>query len=277
MKSIGLIALDLDGTLLDSRKCLSGRNKEALSACAHMGIQIVPTTGRAVDGIMPEIRSISGVHYAITTNGGNVADLDNKKSLTRCTLSNEKALEILDIVKKYHAMYDPYIEGRGISQPQFIDHMDEFGLSAVIQRMVRQTRDVVPNVIRYVRETGKEVEKVNIYLGDLKERDLLREELSSVDGIIISSSLYNNLEINAQGATKGNALLWLADYLGIDREATMAFGDGENDISMLEAAGIGIAMGNGLEVAKRAADQVTLTNDEDGVAVAIERLIFNRS
>lgn len=274
MKTIGLIALDLDGTLLDSQKCLSSRNKEALRRCAHMGIQIVPTTGRAVDGIMSEIRSLEGVRYAITTNGGNIADLDNVKSLNRCTLSNKKAQEVLDIAKKYHAMYDPYINGRGISQPSFIEHMEEFGLSAVIQKMVRSTRDVVPDVIRHVQETGSEVEKVNIYLGDLDERDMLRNELSSVEGIIISSSLYNNLEINAQGATKGNALLWLADYLGIERSQTMAFGDGENDISMLKAAGIGVAMGNGLEIAKDAADEVTLTNDEDGVAAAIERLIF---
>ena len=120
MKSIGIIALDLDGTLLDSQKRLSGRNKEALLRCSDLGIEIVPTTGRAVDGIMPEIRNLPGVHYAITTNGGTVADLRCARCLTRCTLSNVKALEILNIVKKYNAMYDPYIDGRGISQPDFI-------------------------------------------------------------------------------------------------------------------------------------------------------------
>ena len=275
MKSIGIIALDLDGTLLDSQKRLSGRNKEALLRCSDLGIEIVPTTGRAVDGIMPEIRNLPGVHYAITTNGGTVADLRCARCLTRCTLSNVKALEILNIVKKYNAMYDPYIDGRGISQPDFIDHMADFGLSGVMQDMVRATRDLVPDVIRHVEQCKKDVEKVNIYLADLKDREIHREELSLVEGIIISSSLYNNLEINAEGATKGNALMWLASHLGISRERTMAFGDGENDVTMLKAAGIGIAMGNGLEIAKSAADQVTLTNDEDGVADAIERLILN--
>ena len=261
--------------MLDSQKRLSGRNKEALLRCSDLGIEIVPTTGRAVDGIMPEIRNLPGVHYAITTNGGTVADLRCARCLTRCTLSNVKALEILNIVKKYNAMYDPYIDGRGISQPDFIDHMADFGLSGVMQDMVRATRDLVPDVIRHVEQCKKDVEKVNIYLADLKDREILREELSLVEGIIISSSLYNNLEINAEGATKGNALMWLASHLGISRERTMAFGDGENDVTMLKAAGIGIAMGNGLEIAKRAADQVTLTNDEDGVADAIERLILN--
>lgn len=275
MKPIKLIALDLDGTLLDSQKRLSARNKEALLRCAQMGIEIVPTTGRAVDGINPEIRNLTGVHYAITTNGAAVVDLSGPRCLTKCTLSNAKTLEILNIAKKYHAMYDPYINGRGISQPEFMDHMDDFGLSEVMQKMVRSTRDLVPNVIDHVETCGSDVEKVNIYLGDLGEREQLRRELGLVEGIIISSSLYNNLEINAQGATKGDALLWLADYLGISRESIMAFGDGENDISMLRAAGTGIAMENGLEVAKQAADEVTLTNDEDGVAAAIEQRILN--
>ena len=110
-------------------------------------------------------------------------------------------------------MYDPYINGRGISQPEFMDHMDDFGLTAVMQKMVRSTRDLVPNVIRHVEECGSDVEKVNIYLGDLGEREQLRQELGSVEGIIISSSLYNNLEINAEGATKGKALLVACDAI----------------------------------------------------------------
>ena len=275
MMTIGLIALDLDGTLLDSQKNLSERNRRALERCARMGIQIVPTTGRAVDGITQEVRSLPGVNYAISTNGGTVADLVKGTSLKRCTLSNAKALEVMDIVKRYRAMYDPYIDGRGISQPAFIEHMEDYGLSPVIQKMVLSTRDVVPNILHYVTDCKKDVEKVNVYLADVKDIEPLRKELSGVEGIVISSSLYNNLEINALGATKGIALMWLAGYLGIAPEATMAFGDGENDLSMLEAAGVGIAMGNGLDIAKNAADQVTLTNDEDGVADAIERLIFN--
>lgn len=275
MKNIGLIALDLDGTLLDSRKHLSERNREVLGRCARMGIQIVPTTGRAADGLTDSVRTLPGVNYAITTNGGTIADLAAGTSLKRCTLTNSKALEIIHIIKKYRAMFDPYIDGRGISQPEFFDHMEDYGLSPVIQEMVRATRDVVPDIQAYVTDCGKDVEKVNVYMADVNDVKLLRKDLLAVDGIVISSSLYNNLEINALGATKGNALMWLADYLGIDRCATMAFGDGENDISMLEAAGVGVAMANGLDIAKAAADEITLTNDEDGVAAAIERLIFN--
>lgn len=119
--------------------------------------------------------------------------------------------------------------------------------------------------------------KIKLVALDLDGREVLRKELMAIPELSISSSVYNNLEVNAKGADKGAALLWLADYLGIDREETMSFGDGENDIPMIKAAGIGVAMGNALDTVKAAADTVTLTNDEDGVAAAIRKFIFGSS
>ena len=273
-KQIRLIALDLDGTLLDDQKRLPENNIEALEECARRGIQVVPPTGRPADGIPKELRSIPGVRYAITTNGGAVADLKTGKRLSQCVLSNEQALQILEIVRHYHVMYDPYVQGRGITQSSFFEHMEEFGISPAVQELVRATRDVVPDIYQYMAETKSCAEKINVFLADLSDKEILREKLSSVGGLAISSSMYNNLEINAEAATKGNALLWLADHLGIAREETMAFGDGENDISMLKAAGIGIAMGNASDHVKAAADEVTLTNEQDGVAAAIQTWIL---
>lgn len=274
MKQIKLIAFDLDGTVLDSLKRLSGRNRAALKACAEKGIVLVPATGRAAAGISPAIRDIPGVRYGITTNGGTITDLKTGEILDRQTISCEKALRLMKVISRYHAMYDPYINGRGITQPEFYDHMDEFGLTPVIQEMVRATRDVVPNIQDYVKQTGAEVEKINIYLADLKDREPLQRELEQEEGLSITSSLYNNLEVNDAKATKGQALKRLADYLNIPMEAVMAFGDGGNDLSMIQAAGTGVAMANGLETVKAAADYITLDNDQDGVADAIEKLIL---
>ncbi|MBS5283626.1 MAG: HAD family phosphatase [Clostridiales bacterium] len=275
MKKTGLIALDLDGTLLTSEKCLSEENRQALSRCAQLGIHIVPTTGRPADGIIPEVLKLPGVNYAITTNGGVIVDLKEDRSLKRCVLSNAQVLQVIDIVKKYHVMFDPYVNGRGITQPSFIEHMKEFGISKPLQRLVLATRDSVPDIREHIAATGSEAEKVNIFLADLNDKEIIRQALSGIPGLIISSSMPNNLEVNAEGATKGNALLWLASYLGIDPSATMAFGDGENDITMLKAAGTGIAMANADDNIKAAADQVTLTNDQHGVAHAIHQLILD--
>ena len=252
-------------------------NYEALKQCEAAGIQIVPATGRGVGGIPPMIRELPGANYAITTNGAVIADLKTNKAIRTCGLSNEMVQRILNIAKKYHSATDPFIDGRAITQPSSIDHMDEFGLSPQMQKLIRDTREVVPDVMEYVKTTGAQAEKINIFMADLEEREILRKELMAMSELSISSSMYNNLEVNAKGADKGSALLWLADHLGISREETMAFGDGENDIPMIKAAGIGVAMENALDTVKEAADTITLNNDEDGVAAAIRKFIFGSS
>ena len=254
MRNIKLIALDLDGTLLNMEKKVPQGNYQALKECEKAGIQIVPATGRGVGGIPPMIRELPGANYAITTNGAVVADLKNNKAIKTCGLSNEMIQRILNIAKKYHYATDPFIDGRAITEPASIDHMDEFGLSPEMQKLIRDTREVVPNVMEYVKTTGAEAEKVNIFMADLEEREVLRKELMAIPELSISSSMYNNL--------------------GIDREETMSFGDGENDIPMIQAAGIGVAMENALDTVKAAADMITLKNDEDGVAAAIRKIIF---
>lgn len=276
MKKTGLIALDLDGTLLNSEKQLSDRSREVLVHCIQKGIYIVPATGRAADGIARQVRVIPGVDYAITTNGAVVMDLKNQKVLKQCLLPKETALDIMNRMEKYHVMYDPYIKGRGISKPKFMENLEEYGIRAAVRELVYATRDVVDDPVAYVRASDTDVEKMNVFLADLSDRDMIEKELSEIPGLIVTSSMPNNIEINAEGATKGGALLWLAEYLGVEREAVMAFGDGSNDISMLKAAGTGVAMENGVQAAKEAADVIACSNDEDGVAKMIEQLVLGK-
>ncbi|MFT4007061.1 MAG: Cof-type HAD-IIB family hydrolase [Lacrimispora sp.] len=272
--NIKLIAVDLDGTLLDSKKRLSGTNRQALVLCAQKGIWIVPCTGRTVSGIPEEIKTIPGVRYAITTNGAVIEDMEEKKVIDTRMLSRELALELLRFVDQYRVMYDPYIDRRGITEPRFFEHLPEYGLTQELQEMVRQTRDVYPDIIEFVEKNNKPVEKINLFFSDMEERARLRAELEKRTDILVTSSLPNNLEINSPDATKGDALARLAAHLGLKREETMAFGDGENDFSIIQEAGIGVAMKNGKEELLAAADYITDTNDEDGVASAIHRLVF---
>lgn len=273
---IKLIALDLDGTLLDSRKCLSDVNRQALFQCIQKGIFVVPATGRTVDGIPEEIKEIPGVRYAITTNGAVIEDMKTGSPVDVRLLSGSLALELLRLIDRYHVMYDPYIDRRGITEPRFIEHLQDYSLSEEMQQLVLKTRDVHPNIIEFVEKSQKPVEKINLFFRNAEEKKELRSVLETRKDILITSSMPLNLEINALGATKGEAIIRLASHLGIKREEIMAAGDGENDLSMLRQAGIGVAMGNGSQELFAEADFITETNDRNGVAAAISRFFFDQ-
>lgn len=276
MTEIKLIALDLDGTLLDSQKRLSSGNRAALLKCMDHGIWIVPCTGRIWSAVPDFLRDMEGIRYAITTNGAVVEDVRENKILDERKMPWELAVEIFELAKQFHTMYDVYVGGRAFGELRFAERLSEFGILPLIQEMVRRTRKFIPDVSEKVRELGEPVEKINYFFGDMQERARAREALEARGDVIVTSSFSNNLEINARGATKGEGLLRLAAMLGVKPEETMGFGDSGNDATMMEMAGVGVAMGNAEEDIKKLADYVTDTNDADGVAQALERLIWNR-
>ena len=273
MKKIRLIALDLDGTLLDSQKYLSPGNRRALLKCIQKGIEVVPCTGRIWSGVPDFIREFPGIRYAITVNGAVVEDIYEKKILDERKLNWQQTVEILELAGHFQTMYDVYIDGSGWGEARFMERMEDYGISPVSKKMIKETRRIVPNVIEEVKMRACSVEKINYFFGDLQERQRAREALLLRGDVLVSSSFPNNLEINAPGAAKGEALLRLAEKLGIEPQQTMGFGDGENDLTLIQKAGIGVAMGNAVESLKEEADYVTSTNDEDGVAAALEHLL----
>ncbi len=274
MKNIRLIALDLDGTLLDSKKCLSPRNEEALMECMRHGIEIVPCTGRIWQGVPDFIRDLPGIHYAITVNGAVVEDVQKRLVLDERKMSWKQAAELLKLGAGFRTMYDVYVEGKGLGEARFMDHMEEYGISPSLQTMIRSTRKIVPDVIEEITRQAMPVEKINYFFGDPQERLRVRNVLLERGDVVVSASFANNFEINAPGAAKGEALERLAGHLGIEMSQTMGFGDGENDITLIRKAGIGVAMGNAEECLKAEADYITVTNDEDGVAAALEKLLW---
>ena len=225
-----LIALDLDGTLLNEKMHVSEKTRQVMELCAQRGIEIVPATGRALPAVPEEVLSLPGVHYGIFTNGAVVRDFGKNTWVSESCLSWEET--------------------------------------------IRATRRAVTDMVEYLREKKCPVQKMNLNFKDRESKQAVRAKLEAMPEVLVTSSLPWNLELNAAGITKGSGLRNLCQYLGIEAEETMAFGDGENDWPMLEAAGIGVAMENGAPFLKERADRIAASNREEGVAEAIRQWVL---
>lgn len=274
--TIKMIATDLDGTFVNDQKQLIDENIQAFAECAAQGIQIVPTTGRTIIGVPDEIKNLPGVQYVITSNGATVADLKSGTIISKCLMKYETVLRIMELAQNSEddIMYDAYVDGVGYTKQEFWDNLLHYVPNPAILDLVRKTRKPVPDSIEYIKNLKVDIEKINLFFVTEEARVRMRKVLAEIPEVLVSSSLPNNLEINAVGADKGGALLRLAELLGIRREETMAFGDGENDISMLRMAGFGVAMENAEEHIKAVADHITITNNEAGVAVALRKFVL---
>jgi len=270
MRKIRLIALDLDGTLLNARKELSAENAAALQWAAEQGIEIVPTTGRFFGGMPEVIRTLPFLHYAITINGAQVYDVRRDRAVSCTELSAETAVALMSYLDAFPVIYDCYMDNWGWMTRRLQEQAREYAPDEHYRRMLLELRTPVEELKVFVQERGHGVQKVQLFAKDMELRaELLREIPKRFPETIASSSVVNNVEINHRDAHKGAAILQLAAYLGIDRTQVLAFGDGLNDLSMIETAGIGVCMENGQEIVKSAADYITANCDDDGVAKGI--------
>jgi len=139
---------------------------------------------------------------------------------------------------------------------------------------MRKTRIPVDDIFELVDRENRGLDKTQALFADMSERKRAWEELARHEDLELVGSLRYNIEVNAAGVNKGTGLVNLGSRLGIKREEIMAFGDGDNDTVMLKEVGFGVAMANGEPQVKEAADYITLSNEEDGVAQAIERFVL---
>jgi len=266
----GIIALDLDGTLLNSEKELSDINRAALESAALSGYEIVPTTGRFYGGMPEVIRKLPFVNYAITINGAEAAELGSGKVIYKSEIPWQQAVDIMEWLDTFPVIYDCYMDGKGWMTASQKEKIDEIVESPHYRKMLHELRQNVPELKNFLCQRGQDVQKVQFFTNQPELRLKLMEELPKrFDDLAVSSSVSQNVEINQKHANKGEALLALAKYLDVDVKNTYAFGDGLNDISMINAAGVGIAMENAEDEVKAHADCVTKSCDEHGVAAWI--------
>lgn len=274
MNLVKLICFDLDGTLLKNNKELTSRTVKVLGRAANAGIYLVPTTGRLYDGVPEEIRTLPFIRYVIGANGAEVYDVREKKVLRRAEMNLDEVRQFFDCVQGLPAIVGCYKGGQAFMGRKDIEKMEAYAAEKAIFRMMRRIYAPVEELESFLLEEGETVQKLMLFFADLEEQKRAIEDMKiKLSNLVVSSSIINNIEVNASGANKGAALRFLREYLKIEREETAAFGDGSNDITMLLEAGIGFAMENACQEAKEAADKVTLSNEQEGVAFEIEQIL----
>ncbi len=277
MADIKLIAFDLDGTLLNSKKELTPNTRATLEKAASMGIEIVPSTGRFWNLIPDCVRELDFINYAITLNGAEVYDVKKSKSLVKFEIPAERALKMARVFDDIdEIIYDFVVNSKGYMRRELHEKIPDFMVGEWQVRLVADFRKPLENEEFYeLIKNSEGVQKIQIFTLDKNLRaDLLKALPVVFRKNLFTSSIPNNIEINDINAKKGNALKFLAEYLKISIENTIAFGDGLNDVSMIEAAGIGAAMKNSCKEVLDAADFVTTDCDNEGVAEGIKKFCF---
>ena len=279
MKDIKLVALDLDGTLFDNSSRISERNLTAIRSITDKGIHVVISTGRPFEGIPFDQIKGTGINYAITANGSGIYEISTGKCLYENAMDEELVTPILNFLLTRDIPMDAFIGGKGYTPVQCVETAQKLTVPSSIKNYIITTRTRLDNILQFIHENQLKVQKMTLNFypaadGTLIDRETVRKFLVSNPSITTVCGGYNNLEFTRADANKGVGLRKLAEILGVNPDATMAIGDTENDLAIIEAAGIGVAMGNATDAVKARADYVTTTNTKDGVAAAIEHFIL---
>lgn len=272
--SIRLIATDVDGTLLNSKTELTPATMEALRDADAHGIQIVIATGRLLTEFTELAEQLSMMRYTVTCTGAQVLDLKTGKDVYRCALTADQMRHLYAILSPLDALFQVFSDHdhRIHNDAAYVARAEQF-CGVELARMMRSHHVTEPNLSEFIANYQGITNKVHLFFADPAEKAkaiaLLKDEPFD-----IMDSMPNDLEIMPRGVDKAVGLSHLAAHLGLDRSQIMAMGDGGNDAAMLRYAGLGVAMKNASDEAKAAADQVlAYTNDEDGVARAIEAVL----
>lgn len=274
METIKLIAMDMDGTLLlDGGKGIPAENIAALRSAHAAGIHLALCSGRIPDDMGFYALDTGVPMHILALNGTCTLDQPLGQIVRSNYLPAEASHAIFDMVRHYHVAYGIFSDHDLVISIKLTEDQLRIIFGENILREGTRTR-----LSFDVADAGELLQRgVNKFMiftdNDPDTLQALRTRMEKeIPGIDISTSWVNNLEINAMGANKGVSLKALADQLGVPMAQVMAIGDNDNDLPMLRAAGVAVAMGNATPNAAAAADYITLPNRESGVAAAIRAI-----
>ena len=264
-----LLALDMDGTLLNSQKKISAKTAAAIAELAGRGVNVVVSTGRALAELSDYKTELKFMHYGVAISGGVVYDFFSKKPLVVHPVPENLILKLIDAGLAEGAMIHLMGVHESLMRAEDIQHCPDFQMS-VYQEMYERISTRCDDFKAYVQNNPGEIIKVNLYHRSAESRARNFERLKDLP-LTLAFAETTALEASPQGITKAAGLRELCDFLKIDIAETVAVGDAPNDIEILKTAGVAAVMGNASDEIKALADFVTDDNDHDGIVKIIEK------
>lgn len=266
-----LAALDMDGTLLNSDHAFTPYTVAALDRAARAGKVIALCTGRCLSELWSHFRAVPAIGYAISENGGCLYDVKAGRVLRQLAIEQGRALLLLERLRHYDACVQCFIEGQSYIESAGGEALRPYHVYDFVS-VFDEGSKYIPDALALARERGH-VEKIDVYFADPADKPRFWREVD--DGtLFIADSIGCGIELSPREATKAEGLRQLCALLGIDVSRSLAVGDGGNDLDLMRAAGLSVAMGNATEAVKAAARAVTEDCDHDGAAKAVLRYML---
>lgn len=269
MHNYKIVASDLDGTLLNNESQISPENMAAISQLLNNGVYFVPSSGRTLSEIPEAIRSNSGIRYIIHSNGAVVLDRQTGNRILTC-IPNAIAREILDVLTAYECHITIRHNGNCI-----VDKAYQNNAAFDYYNVIEAHRDCVlnyaiqsDNFLEYAC-AADQVEVFSAFFHSYDEKIACKKQLEKSGKLRIVEASEYNIEIVNIDAGKGNALHSLADMIAVDRADTISIGDSDNDSSITQAAGLGLAVSNACDSLKAVSDQIICSNEEHAIAYVL--------
>lgn len=275
MKNYKLIVTDMDGTVLGEDHRMTDGNKKALKEAEKNGVKVVFATGRFHDSAKEHIDFLENIMPIISSNGSIIKHPITNEVLYSNFIDKEVSIEIVEILEKHNVKYQAYTDEIILQKYETEDEM------RMMKEFIEKTFSDKTE-ISFKKDLREDIRNSNVLKFNIMEIDKpdlidkVRVDLELVKNIEVTSSWKDNLEVMSEGSHKGNAVEYLCELLDIDREHIIAFGDNYNDLSMIEFAGTGVAMGNAEDDVKKIANHITDSNGNDGVAKAIYDLVLQK-